>query len=140
MNSLVIFDSNFGNTKIIGEAIAKELSAKAISVSEFDVTELEGIDLLVVGCPINAWRPSPRMMKFLAYLAEGQLKGVKAAAFDTRVNLFIHGDAAKKIAAELKRAGAEIIADPMAFYVKGKKGPLFEGETEKAVEWAKLIK
>jgi flavorubredoxin len=54
MKSLVIFDTNFGNTKIIAETIAKELDndAKAISVSDFNVGELEGIDLLVVGSPV----------------------------------------------------------------------------------------
>jgi len=140
MKTLVIFDSNFGNTKIIAETIAKELPAKAIAVSEFDTKELEGIDLFVVGSPINAWRPSEKMITFLAGLVKGQLKGVKAAAFDTRVKIFIHGDAAKKIANYLKGAGAEIIVEPEAFFVKGKEGPLLDGEIEKAKEWARTIK
>ena len=65
-----------------------------------------------------------------------RLKGIKAATFDTRVKIFIHGDAAKKISQKLKEAGAEIITEPLAFYVRGKEGPLFEGEKEKAMEWA----
>ncbi len=140
MNSLVIFDSSFGNTKIIAEAIAKEFDAKAVSVSDFDMSEIEGIDLLVVGSPINGWRPSQKMAKFLSELAEGQLKGMKAAAFDTRVNLFFHGDAAKKIARFLQKAGAQIIAEPEGFFVKGKEGPLLDGQIEKAIDWAKTIK
>lgn len=114
MKALVIFDSNFGNTKIIAETISRELGkdVKVLSVSDFNIKELEGIELLVVGSPIIAWRPSEKMGKFLAGLSSGQLKGLKAATFDTRVKLFISGNASKKIAKELKRAGAEIIVEP----------------------------
>ncbi|MGB9597291.1 MAG: flavodoxin family protein [Candidatus Poribacteria bacterium] len=142
MKALVIFDTNFGNTKMIAESIAKELGndAKAISVSDFNIKELDGINLLVVGSPIIGWRPSERMGKFLESLAKDQLKGIKAIAFDTRVKLFIHGDAAGKISKKLEEAGAEIISKPMAFFVKGKEGPLLDGEIEKATEWAKRLK
>ena len=140
MKTLIIYDSNYGNTKKIAEIIAKELSAKAISVLDFKQSDLEGIDLLICGSPINGWKPSEKMQDFLANLKESQLKGIKATSFDTRVKLFIHGDAAKKIAKKLEEAGAEIIIEPEVFYVKGKEGPLFDGETEKATEWAKEIK
>jgi len=142
MKALVIFDTSFGNTKIITETIASELGndTKAISVTDFNNNELEGIDLLIVGSPIIGWKPSERMSKLLASLSKDQLKGIKAATFDTRVKIFFHGDAAKKIARELKEAGAEIIVEPQAFLVKGKEGPLIDGEIEKATEWAKTIK
>jgi len=166
MKALVIFDTNFGNTKIIAEAIAKEFGddTKAISVSDFNVGELEGIDLLVVGSPIIGWKPSERMGKFLASLSlvvgspivgwepsertgkvlaslnKNQLKGIKAVAFDTRVKVFYHGDAGGKISRKLKDAGAEIIAKPQAFFVQEKEGPLVDGEAEKAAEWARMIK
>lgn len=140
MKAIIIFDSNFGNTQKIAETIAKEFETQAIPVSKASIDELEGLDLIVVGSPINAWRPSDKMGKFLANLNKGQLKGVKAAAFDTRVKLFIHGDAAKKISKALENAGAEIIIEPQAFFVKGREGPLLDGEIEKASQWAKMIR
>lgn len=142
MNALVIFDTNYGNTRTIAEAIAEELGegARAASVSEISREDLTGADLLVVGSPIIGWKPSPGMAEFLDTLVPGQLQGKKAAAFDTRVKLFIHGDAAGKINRALEAAGAEIIEPPGFFYVKGKEGPLFEGEIEKAREWAGLLK
>ncbi len=79
------------------------------------------------------------MGRFLESLSKDQLKGIKAAAFDTRVKLFIHGDAAKKIAKALEDAGAEIVAEPQAFFVKGKEGPLLDGEIERASQWAKSL-
>lgn len=140
MNSIVIYDSNYGNTKIIAGAIAKELSAKAVPVSAAKPDELKNYDLVVFGSPIIGWKPSEKMGGFLASLKSGQLENIKAATFDTRVKLFIHGDAAGKIAGALKKAGAHIIAKPAGFFVKGKEGPLLEGEVDKAVEWARQLK
>jgi pentose-5-phosphate-3-epimerase len=79
------------------------------------------------------------MIEFLNSLNENELKGVKATSFDTRVKLFIHGDAKEKIAKQLERAGANIVVSPRAFYVAGSKGPLLEGELEKAKNWSKEI-
>ena len=139
MKLLIIFDSNYGNTKKIAETIGRELGAQVKSVSEISDEDLKGLDLLIAGSPIHGWRPSERMVKFLAGLKDNQLEGVEAATFDTRVKLFIHGDAAKKIAKALKNAGAETIVEPQAIYVKGKEGPLLEGELEKAKEFTKMV-
>ena len=142
MKSLVIYDSVHGNTKTIAETIAKELGSdtKTISVLQFKPEYLKEVRLLVVGSPIIAWQPTVKMMGFLAALTKNQLDGFKAAVFDTRVELFIHGDAAGKIALELTRAGAVIVSEPMGFKVKGKEGPLKKGEVEKAAAWARSLR
>ena len=142
MKTLVIFDSTYGNTKKIADTISDELGkdSKALSVSDFNSKNLEGISLIVVGSPIIGWKPSEKMGEFLSGLNEGQLKGIKAAVFDTRIKNFMSGDALKKISKELIRAGAEISVKPHAFFVKGSEGPLFDGEVNKAIEWAKSIK
>jgi flavodoxin len=144
MKVLVVFDSNLGNTKKIAETIVKEFGedSKAMPVIDFSIKDLNGIDLIIVGSPIIAWKPTERMDKFLSGLDENQLKGIKAASFDTRIKLFIHGDAMKKISDKLKNAGAEIIVEPQAFIVQGKEKEtvLAAGEIEKAAGWAKLIK
>ena len=142
MKALILFDSVYGNTKKIAETVAKELGkdVKIVSVSDFKSKDLTGINLLVVGSPILAFRPSEKTGKFLASLSSGQLKGVKAAAFDTRVRIFFHGDAAGKIANGLKQAGAEIVAEPCGFIVEGKEGPLANDAVAKAKEWAASIR
>ncbi|MHB1419657.1 MAG: flavodoxin family protein [Bacillota bacterium] len=140
MKTLVVYDSTFGNTKIIAETIAKELNARILPVSSITDEDLKNIDLIIVGSPIIGWKPSEKMGRFLTTLKNDQLKGMQTAAFDTRVKLFIHGDAATIISEELKRAGAKVIVKPNAFYVKGKEGPLYEGEVIKAMTWAKQIK
>ena len=114
MSTLVLFDSNFGNTQKVAEAIAAELGngATATPLAGLAKGALEGVDLLVVGSPINAWKPTPRTQEFLDGLGADTLRGVHAAAFDTRVRLFIHGDAAGKISHALGKAGARIVARP----------------------------
>jgi len=140
MKTLIIFDSNFGNTKIIAETIAKELDAKAISVSDFNIKKFEGVDLFIVGSPIIGWKPTEKIIKFLTSLTTDHLKEVKIATFDTRIKLFIHGNAAKKISNWLKKLGAKTIIEPQGFFVKSMRGPLFEEEIKKATMWAKTIK
>ena len=141
MRARVVYDTNYGNTRIIAEVIAQELGRETSILSVADVTEtsLDGVDVLVVGCPINGWRPTEKMQAFLKGLAPGSLTGVRAAAFDTRVKLFIHGDAAGKISQALQRAGATIVAKPQGFVVAGTEGPLAPGQTDKAGAWAAFI-
>lgn len=142
MKALVIYDSNFGNTKRIAETIAGKIGmdTKVLQVSDFSINRLEGVILLVVGSPVNAWRPTEKVKNFLAVFSKGQLNGIKAAAFDTRMKSILSGSASSKISRKLKKAGAEIIADPQAFIVRGSKGPLADGEIEKAAKWAATIK
>ncbi|HJV99653.1 MAG TPA: flavodoxin domain-containing protein [Arthrobacter sp.] len=142
MKSYVVYDSAYGNTKAVAEAVAeglKPVRAAAVSVTEFNPGILAGGDLLVVGSPINGWRPTPKITELLTQLGNGRLKDIKAAAFDTRVRFFIHGDAAKKMTKLLKEAGAHVISEPAPFYVRGTEGPLRAGELDKAATWAKSL-
>ncbi|QCP00329.1 flavodoxin family protein [Arthrobacter sp. 24S4-2] len=139
MKALVVYDSAYGNTRQVAEAIVaslEPLQAAALSVTDFEAPALAEGDLLVVGSPINGWRPTPKVTEMLTTLGGGRLNGVKAAAFDTRVRFFLHGDAAKKMTKSLRAGGADIISKPMAFYVQGSEGPLSSGELDKAAAWA----
>lgn len=140
MKSIVIFDSNYGSTKKIANIIAKTLDTKSISVVDVSDDDLKNLDLLIVGSPIIGWMPTQKIQTFLSKISPKIVSGVKFATFDTRVKLFIHGDAMKKIANRLTFLGAVQITSPMAFYVKNKEGTLFEEETTKASIWANDIK
>ncbi|MGO4248939.1 flavodoxin family protein [Paenarthrobacter sp. RAF54_2] len=138
MKAVIVYDSAFGNTKEIAEAVASGLGtakARTVPIAQFRRGDVSAGDLLVVGSPINGWRPTPKIMEGLAAVGMQGLSGVLAAAFDTRVKLFIHGDAAKKISRQLRNAGATLVSQPMPFYVKGTEGPLLAGEPERARNW-----
>jgi flavodoxin I len=156
MKYLVIYDSFFGNTEQIAEAAAHALGDAAevglVKVSDVKLEQLAGVELLVVGSPTRSFQASEGTMAFLKGLPKDSLKGIKAAAFDTRLLLseiesstlrFIvntGGYAAKRIAGELKKKGAQSDTPPEGFFVKGEKGPLVDGELERAAEWARRVR
>jgi len=140
---LIVYDSVCGNTeriaKAVGDAIAGEV--RVLRVGEANSSELKTFDLLIVGSPTQGGRPTLAIQEFLR-IREPVIKGISVAAFDTRLStrlVGIFGYAAVRIADSLKRNGGTLIAPPEGFFVKGKEGPLKEGELERAAEWAKEI-
>ena len=148
MNALVVYDSIFGNTEKIAEAMAVALSTQALPVDKVTPEMLGGLDVLVVGSPTRGFRPSEGMAKFLKALPKNSLKGIGVAAFDTRIVLqtinssvlrFIvdkGGYAASTIDKTLERLGGRRLTSPEGFYVTGEKGPLKDGELDRAGAWA----
>jgi flavodoxin len=155
MKALVIYDSFFGNTEQIAQAIGNALGSQedvgTFRVSDVKLEGLTGLGLLIVGSPTRGFRPTEAIVNFLKSIPANGLKGVKVAAFDTRIatsdigspllRLFVNkgGYAAKPIADLLQKNGGELIIPPEGFYVKDREGPLKEGELERAADWAKLI-
>lgn len=151
MKTLIIYDSFFGNTeqvaKAIGEAASLASEVEVCKVSEVKPEQLEGVDLLIVGSPTRAFRPSPAISSFLRNIPFNSLQGKKAAAFDTRIAMEdttsrflrfmagLFGYAAKPISEKLRKKGAEIAAAPEGFFVNDAKGPLKDGELERAKKW-----
>jgi flavodoxin len=143
MKVLVIYDSMYGNTEKIARAIGEVITGevKVLRVAEVTLSELESIDLLVVGSPTQGGRPTTAIQEFLTKLPE-TIKGINVAAFDTRMStrlVGIFGYAAGRIADNLKEKGGNLIAPPEAFFIKGGRGPLKDGELERAANWAKGI-
>ncbi len=144
MKALVIYDSAYGNTEKIAKAIGNAITGnvKVFRVGEVNPAELNSFDLLVIGSPTQGGRTTLAMQEFLNKLPESALKGVNVTAFDTRFSIKIakiFGYAAGKIASSLKTKGGNVIAPPEGFFVKGKEGPLKEGELERATNWAKEL-
>ena len=147
MKALVVYDSMYGNTEEIAKAIGGAITGevKVIRVSEANPSELESIDLLIVGSPTHGGRATPAIQDFLNKVPETTVKGTKIAAFDTRFSgikgtlVGIFGYAAGRIADSLKRKGGTLVVSPKGFLVNGTKGPLGEGELERATSWAKGI-
>ena len=144
MKTLIVYDSVYGYTEKIAQAIGEVITGEVrlARVGEVDVSELKALDLLVVGAPTHAARPSPATREFLDKVEARALEGVKVAGFDTRLTSWwarIFGFAARGIANGLKKKRGTLVASPEAFYVDGSEGPLSEGELERAVAWGKEI-
>ncbi len=160
MKALVVYDSFFGNTENIAQAIGQALAAlsaqgevETCRVGSVTPQQLAGVQLLVVGSPTRGFRPSEPTVKFLSSIPAGSLKGVKLAAFDTRMRLedfnspvlnFVFklklgNYAANVIAAALKKSGGELAQPPEGFFVKASEGPLRDGELERAEAWGRQV-
>lgn len=149
MNVFIIYDSFFGNTERIAQAIGAAFGVpeKVRRVSDVKLADLAGVQLLIVGSPTRAFRPSPATTAFLKSIPKGGLQGVKVAAFDTRADLrdvhsalltaFVKllGYAAEPIAGRLKKKGGQLVAAPEGFFIKDTEGPLKDGELERAAAW-----
>ncbi len=146
MKTLIIYDSVYGNTekiaRAIGEGIALSGEIKIVRPDEVNLSELTSFDLLIVGSPTQGGRATPALQEFLNKIPANALQNINVAAFDTRVKNFIaklFGYAAGRIADSLKDRGGQLAVPPEAFIVMGTKGPLKEGEVERATAWAKGI-
>ncbi len=144
MKSLIVYDSGYGNTEKIAKSIGNAIGGDIMVLrpGEANLSQLESIDFLIIGSPTYAGRPMPPVQNFINRIPESALKDIKVAAFDTRVSAKfakIFGYAANKIAASLKAKGGTLTLPPEGFFVKGKEGPLNEGEEERAADWARKI-
>jgi len=146
MKILIIYDSVFGNTEkiaqTIGNAVGSQKDVQILRVSDVKPEQLMGLKLLIVGSPTHGGRPTSAIRDFLNKVSESVIRGINVAAFDTRFStrlVRIFGYAAGRIADSLKRNGGTLIVSPEGFFVKGKEGPLKEGELERAASWAKVI-
>ena len=158
MRALVVYESMFGNTQVIANAVADGLSDRmqvdAVEVGDAPTKLDDDVALLVVGGPTHAFgmsRPMTRqdaakqasdglvssrvgLREWLAAL-RGRA-GVAAAAFDTRVAMpHLPGSAARAAEKRLRKLGFRIAVPAESFFVEGTLGPLLEGEQDHARRW-----
>jgi flavodoxin len=146
MNTLVVYDSQYGNTERIAQAIASTLRAfgqvQAVRVDPAHPIEFQGVDLLILGSPTQGFRPTPAIQSFLEKVSSASLSGLAVACFDTRFRGRLwKNSAAPRMARQLRTMGVEPIVPPESFFVKTmkKEGPLLAGEVERAATWARML-
>jgi len=144
MKTFVVYDSLYGNTEKIAQAIGSVISGdvNVISVKEARASLLSLSDKLIIGSPTQGGRPTTPIKAFIDAIPPEIAKSIKVAAFDTRIPgrfIKIFKYAADKIAQSLQAKGANLIIPPEGFLVEGTKGPLSEGEYERAKDWGRHI-
>jgi flavodoxin len=147
MNALIVYYSQFGNTKKVAEAIAEVLqqagAARMITIDELTPADLEGVDLVVMGSPTHKMNLPEVVRPVFDRLPKRALRGVAVVAFDTSYQLsgfLARMTAAKRLDRELRKLGGKRLMAPGTFFVKKEEGyPLYEGEVERAKRWAEEI-
>jgi hypothetical protein len=163
--ALVVYESVFGDAKQIALAIAEGLATRlpvdVVSAREAPSQLPSDVRMLVVGAPNHAFsmpRPATRegavkddgaqipdtTFGLHEWLDRAQLPaGVSAAAFDTRMDhpkLVTKLDHASKTEEKLLRGlGATLAAPAEHFLVTDTKGPLADGEEDRASQWGRAL-
>ena len=160
MSTLVVYESMWGNTRAVAEAVARGLAegVTLVEVADAPTPVPDGIDLLVVGGPTHAFsltRASTRrdaiakgaaaspgargLREWLGLLPASDHLDV--ATFDTRVGSFRHlpGSAARAASKEVRRHHLGRLVATMSFYVDDMAGPLLDGEVERAHAWGRSL-
>jgi len=168
MRAVVVYESMFGNTHLIADAISKGLEPLGevivVSVAQASRESLDDADLLVVGGPTHFHGMSrARTRKWAVSTAqkpkndvvldrEAQGPGVhdwlrslshlhtKAAAFDTRFKgpAVLRGRASKGMGRKLRKLRFEVVAKPESFFVT-LQNHLEPGEEARAQEWSERL-
>ncbi|WP_280300226.1 hypothetical protein [Nocardia neocaledoniensis] len=160
MRAQVVYESMFGNTAAVAEAVATGLrpsfEVTVSSVAEAVNRPAPQVDLLVVGGPTHAFGLSRTVTRRdAADRTDGPVEieiGIRewldaalpvqpprsAAAFGTKIARppWLPGSAAKGIAKRLRHLGYHLALAPADFLVEDMTGPLSPGELQRATEWA----
>jgi hypothetical protein len=167
MRALVIYESMFGNTKRVADAVAagirQHMPVEVVEVSHAPLAIDPELDLLVVGGPTHVHgMTTARTRSSAAERATGPLVSLgigmrewleqlgpaatatPAAAFDTRINgpKVLTGSAAGSFAKRLRDRGFRLISDPESFRIATKapqEDALLEGELLEATEWGRAL-
>lgn len=167
MDAIVVYESVYGNTREVAEAIADGVGAIAVLPVHEAEARQGTVDLLIVGGPTHAHRLATKRSRHVGAAtaqedAQGHLEagataepGLRtwlhdlspgaahhAATFDTRLDKspWITGAAARGIARRLRRLGIDVVATE-SFLVEDAEGPLVAGELERARAWgAELVR
>jgi len=168
MRTLIVYESMYGRTHEIAEAIARGAAqvgdATTVPVAQVNPQDVQAYDLVIVGGPTHAHgmsRESTRRgaveaaeKKDSALTAEPDAAGPgirdwlddlaraegAAAAFDTRIDkpAIVTGRASKGIAKKLRHLGFTLAADPESFLVDTDTN-LIDGEEARAEQWGKAV-
>ncbi|HEY0951163.1 hypothetical protein [Nocardioides sp.] len=166
LRALLVYESMFGCTRSVAAAVADGLRAAGIETELVDVREAPTprdatFDLLVLGAPTHAFslsRPSTRqdavrqgarpelastgIREWIAQMGpRDEARGRPAAAFDTRVTKVrsLPKAASTRACHLLARRGYHLVSRPTPFLVHDVKGPLVEGELDRAARWAQEV-
>jgi menaquinone-dependent protoporphyrinogen IX oxidase len=152
MKGMVVYDTSYGNTKSVAEAIAETLKESGMEVDLFYVKDVKKLsakeyDFLVLGSPTKFGTMSFTFKRFLGKVKGEEWVNKPFAAFDTENPENIERaqaedkewSAAEKIAEKLKEKKMNQLLPVLKAVVFGQKGPLKEGEIDRAKDYAREV-
>jgi menaquinone-dependent protoporphyrinogen IX oxidase len=147
MKGMVVYDTSYGNTKKVAEAIAETLKESGIEVDLFSVKDVKKLStkdysFLVLGSPTKFGTMSFAIRFFLGNVKSEEWMNRPFAAFDTENPENMEKkeySAAEKIAERLRDKKMNQLLPVLKAAVLGQKGPLKEGEIERTRDYARQL-
>ena len=147
MKGIVVFDTSYGNTRTVAEAISETLKESGLDVDTFYVKDVKKLsardyDFLILGSPTKFGTMSFTVKRFIGKVKGKEWMNKPFAAFDTENPENIErkeGSAAEKIAKKLTEKQMNQLMPVLKAVVLGWKGPLQEGEIERAKDYAREL-
>ena len=146
MKVIVVYESKYGNTKLVAETIiegmrqVEGIETVLSELKKVDLNNLDSYDAILIGSPNHFGRPTRGVRKFIDKLGKLNLKEKWVAVFDTYLGKDFE-KAVKKMEKRIneKVPGFKIIASGLSIKVQGMKGPIVEGELPKSKEFGNKI-
>jgi len=152
MKGIVVFDTSYGNTKTIAEAISETLKESGIEVDLFNVKDVRKLsakdyNFLVLGSPTKFGTMSLAIRFFLGKVKSEEWMNKPFAAFDTENPENIERarienkewSAGEKISEKLRDKKMNQLLPVLKAVVLGQKGPLKEGEIDRTKDYAREL-
>lgn len=144
--AIVIYDSKYGNTRLVAETIAdgiKQVAGTEIvltAVDKVDLNQIDTFDVILVGSPNHMGRPTRNVSNLIDKLGKLKLEGKQGAVFDTYMAADFE-KAVKKLEQQIseKIRGLTLLAPGLSIRVDRMKGPLTGGELHKCQEFGARI-
>lgn len=144
---IVVYESKYGNTKRVAEAIVEGLrevqGTKTVlnELEEVDLNKIAEYDVVLIGSPNHYGGPPENVREFIDKLGKLDLDGKHFAVFDTYLGKGFFEKAANKMEKRIneKVPGLKQIGPVLSIAVQGSKGPIVEGELPKSKEFGRRI-
>lgn len=146
MIGAVVYTSKWGNCRIIAEAIKRGLADSGINIVLIDIGDTRELykewDFVVAGAPTRIGKAKRSMRRFLRRNIGDEWAHCGFAAFGTckyEEGLKEEPSAAEWIDSFLLSKGLIRVESPFKAYVEGAKGPLANGEEDRAFLYGKEL-
>lgn len=142
MNTLILYDSQYGNTEQIAQAVAATLGSLGSVHTEHVNKQVVLICVnLICWCWVAQRRNGglyPGDAVISGQPSPAALNGLVFACFHTRFHKprWLTGSAARSMTKQLNKMGLLLLGPAESFFVQGQEGPLEAGELERAEIWA----
>ena len=144
-HALVIYDTTFGNTKLLAEEIAAgieeagEITCTVKHHKKLNGCDISRFDAFLFGGPIHATRATRGIKGAIKKAAKKGLDGKLVSTFDTHMGHVGRGVRNMENLLAKVAPGARLITPGFSAAVDGFRGPLSEVEIPKAHEFGKTL-